>query len=95
VWRPREEGRDSNNIAGSDDEYIQFCDVLSPPLKVTAIHAPAIVPMKMITRHADFQTGVSKLLAICFNELAGRPSPNLHYNTQLSHAELPHRCRGS
>ncbi len=31
-------------------------------------------------RHADFQSGVRRLLALYFNKLPGRPLPNLHHN---------------
>ncbi len=35
-----------------------------------------VLPPEIIHQHADFQTGVSKLLALYFNELAGRPMPD-------------------
>ncbi len=34
----------------------------------------------ILHRHADFQSKIGKLLALYFNELAGRPLPNLHHN---------------
>jgi len=37
-------------------------------------------PQPINTRHADFQSGIGRLLAIYFNKLAGRPLPNLHHN---------------
>ena len=37
-------------------------------------------PQPINHRHADFQSRVGRLLALYFNELAGRPLPNLHYN---------------
>ena len=37
-------------------------------------------PQPINTRHADFQSGVHRLLALYFNKLPGRPLPNLHHN---------------
>ena len=37
-------------------------------------------PQPINTRHADFQSGIRRLLALYFNELAGRPLPDLHYS---------------
>jgi len=37
-------------------------------------------PQPINTRHADFQSGIGRLLAIYFNKLSGRPLPNLHHN---------------
>ena len=35
---------------------------------------------KSNNRHADFQSGVGRILALYFNKLAGRPLLNLHHN---------------
>jgi len=36
------------------------------------------VQRQSTTLHADFQSGVHRLLALYFNKLPGRPLPNLH-----------------
>ena len=39
-------------------------------------------PQPINHRHADSQSNVGRLLALYFNELAGRPLPLLHDNAQ-------------
>ena len=71
-------------------------DSLRSPCGRTACVCRRCAP-RMNCRHADFQCGVRRLLALYFNKTAGHPFPNLHHNayhcrtqSHKTHANLSH-----